>query len=89
MIECKLVNLLLSNSLNLDDSSRLVLLLSCKLSTNDFLGNSIIVFGNVKVELRSIESYSFRFNFCSRSNLKSYCSFTPSNIALSTFFFRC
>ena len=64
-----LVNLLLSNSLSLslntDDKSRLFLLLSCELSTYYLVGNSIVVFGDVKVELRITESCSSGFSFSS------------------------
>ena len=68
----KIVNLILSNSLSCslytDDKSRLFLLISCKLSTYDLVGNSFMVFGDVKVELRIIESCSSSFNFSSGSN---------------------
>ena len=52
------------------------------LSTYFSVGSSIIVFGDVKVEFRTIESC---FNYSSGSNLKSDCSFAPSDIALSTY----
>ena len=74
LILSKLLDLLLSNSLSwslyTDDKSRLFLLISCKLSTYDLVGSSIIVFGDVKVELGFIESCSSYFNFPSGSNLK-------------------
>ena len=51
------------------------------LSTFDLLGNSGIVFGNVKVELKTIESNSFNPNFLSGFNPNKDGSSTPSDIA--------
>ena len=77
------MNLLLSNSLswsiNTIDKSRLFPLFSCKLSTYDLVGFSIIVFGDVKVEVRIIESCSPSFTFSSGSSLKNDDSFTLEN----------
>ena len=50
-------------------------------STYDFEGNIIIVFGNVKTELRTIEFCSSISNFSSGSNLKNDDSLTPLVIA--------
>ena len=76
----KLFNLLLSKSiywsLNTVDKSRLFPLFPCKLSTSDLVGNSIRVFGDVKVELGIIESCSSSFNFSSGSNPNNDDSFT-------------
>ena len=51
------------------------------LLTYDSLGNSIIVFGNVKLKLQTIESCSPSFIFSSGSNLKNDGSSTPSDVA--------
>ena len=71
----KLVRLIISNSLswslNTDDKSRLFLRFPCKLSTYDLVGYSIIAFGNVKVELSTIECCSSDLNFSSGSKLNS------------------
>ena len=57
---------------------------SCKLSIYDVVDNSNFVIGEVKVELRIIESCSSRFNFSSGSNLDNDISSTLLEIPLST-----
>ena len=48
------------------------------------VSKSNCVFGNVKVELRTTESFSSNFNFSLGSNPNNDGSITPSDTALST-----
>ena len=54
------------------------------ISTYDLVGNSIIVFGSNKAEVRTIVSCSSKFIFSSGSNLNKDLLFPPSDIAGST-----
>ena len=61
---------------------RIILLSLNPLSTYNLVGNSIIVFGNVKVDLRTVESCSSNLTFSSGFNLKNDgSSTTPSDKA--------
>ena len=77
----------MSWELKIEDKSRLLLSLPDKEAIKALLGSALIVFGEVKVELTTIETCSSSFKSSSAYNLNNDISSTFLEVASSTTYF--